>query len=81
LFLTLTYILSKKTSRLLELNYEDCVLMMMTTAALHTSLVLAATMVFIPDQPVAATIIGMLIELPHLIVLKIILKRQYKIRK
>ena len=55
--------------------------MMMTTAARHTSLVLAATMVFIPDQPVAATIIGMLIELPHLIVLKIILKRQYKMRK
>ncbi|MEM9123997.1 MAG: arsenic resistance protein [Pseudomonadota bacterium] len=77
-FFVATFLLSKTISTLMKLTYEDRVLLTMTTAARNAPLMLALTLVVIPDQPViyAAIIIGMLIELPHLVALKMILTRQ-----
>ncbi|MEM6780817.1 MAG: arsenic resistance protein [Pseudomonadota bacterium] len=78
LFFILTFFLSDFISKIMKLSYEDRVLMKMTTAARNAPLMLAITMAVIPNQPIiyAAIIIGMLIELPHLVALKVILKTQ-----
>lgn len=78
LFFTVTYFLSELISKVMKLPYEDRVLMTMTTAARNAPLMLALTTVVVPDQPIiyAAIIIGMLVELPHLVALKVILTRQ-----
>lgn len=78
LFFTLTFILGEIVAKFMKLNYEDRVLLTMTTGARNAPLMLAITMAVIPDQPIiyAAIIIGMLIELPHLVALKVILLRQ-----
>ncbi|MEM9168042.1 MAG: arsenic resistance protein [Pseudomonadota bacterium] len=78
LFFVLTYFLSEAISKLMRLRYEDRVLMTMTTAARNAPLMLALTIAVIPDQPTiyAAIVIGMLIELPHLVALKTILVRR-----
>lgn len=80
IFFALTFSASWILSRLMNFAYEDQVLLTMTTAARNAPLMLAVTVTVIPDQPViyAAIIIGMLIELPHLILLKTILLRQFK---
>ncbi|MEM7775311.1 MAG: bile acid:sodium symporter [Pseudomonadota bacterium] len=78
LFFMLTFLLSEMISRAMNLAYEDRVLITMTTAARNAPLMLALAMVVMPDQPViyAAIIIGMLVELPHLVALKFILMRR-----
>ncbi|MEM1132823.1 MAG: arsenic resistance protein [Pseudomonadota bacterium] len=78
LFFVLTFLLSEAIAKIMKLSYEDRVLMTMTTAARNAPLMLAVTMVVIPDQPVvyAAIIIGMLVEFPHLVALKVILERR-----
>lgn len=77
-FFVATYLLSEITSKWMRLSYEDRVLMTMTTAARNAPMMLVITMVTLPDQPIiyAAIIIGMLVELPHLIALKGVLLRQ-----
>ncbi|MEM6899584.1 MAG: arsenic resistance protein [Pseudomonadota bacterium] len=77
LFFSVTFLLSEGLSKLLGLAYEDRVLLTMTTAARNAPLMLVLTLVAIPDQPIvyAALIIGMLVELPHLVALKAILER------
>ena len=77
-FFIATYFLSEMVSRAMRLDHADQVLMTMTTAARNAPLMLALTMAVLPDQPIvyAAIIIGMLIELPHLVGLKMVLKRQ-----
>jgi ACR3 family arsenite transporter len=78
LFFTLTFLLSEIISKVMKLPYEDHVLMTMTTAARNAPLMIALTVAVIPNQPIiyAAIIIGMVIELPHLVALKVIfLKR------
>lgn len=78
LFFVSTYFLSKAVSKLMKLSYEDRVLITMTTTARNAPLMLAVTMAVIPDQPIiyAAIIIGMLVELPHLVALKVVLMKQ-----
>ncbi|MEM7660806.1 MAG: arsenic resistance protein [Pseudomonadota bacterium] len=78
LFFAATFLLSEGISKLLGLAYEDRVLLTMTTAARNAPLMLALTLVVIPDQPVvyAALIIGMLVELPHLVALKTLLEHR-----
>lgn len=78
LFFVATYFLSEGVSKWMRLSYEDRVLMTMTTAARNAPMMLVITMVTLPDQPIvyAAIIIGMLVELPHLIALKSVLLLQ-----
>ena len=80
LFFTLTFFLSEGISKLMKLPYEDRVLITMTTAARNAPMMLVITMAVIPDQPIiyAAIIIGMLVELPHLVALKMLLLKQQK---
>ena len=78
LFFTITFLLSEAIARFMKLPHEDHVLMTMTTAARNAPLMIALTVAVIPNQPIiyAAIIIGMVIELPHLVALKVIfLKR------
>ncbi|MEM7493043.1 MAG: arsenic resistance protein [Pseudomonadota bacterium] len=77
-FFVATFFLAEGISKLMKLSHEDRVLMTMTTAARNAPLMLVVTMAVIPDQPLiyAAIVIGMLVELPHLIALKSVLKRQ-----
>lgn len=78
LFFTMTFILGEVVSKFMKFNYEDRVLLTMTTGARNAPLMLALTMGVIPDQPIiyAAIIIGMLVELPHLVALKVILLKR-----
>ncbi|MEM1086422.1 MAG: arsenic resistance protein [Pseudomonadota bacterium] len=77
-FFIATYLLSEAISKVMNLSYEDHVLMSMTTAARNAPMMLVVTMAVIPDQPIiyAAIIIGMLVELPHLVGLKSVLRRR-----
>ena len=52
----------------------------MTTTAGNAPLILAVTMAVIPQQPIiyAAIVIGMLIELPHSTLLKVVLIKRKK---
>ncbi len=83
LFFTLTYLLSEVISKIMKLPHEDHVLMTMTTGARNAPLMLAVTIAVLPDQPIiyAAIIIGTLIEFPHLIALKVLLKRKHGLDK
>lgn len=66
-----TYFVGEKLSDIFRFDRPDRVLLAMTTAARNAPLMLAVTVVAIPDQPLiyAAIIIGMLLEFPHLTVL------------
>ncbi|MEM7462303.1 MAG: arsenic resistance protein [Pseudomonadota bacterium] len=82
-FFLATYLLSEAVAKWMGLAYEDRVLITMTTAARNAPLMLAITIVVLPNQPLiyAAIIIGMLVELPHLVALKSILLRQRNSRR
>lgn len=71
-FFVAMYGLGELLARLFALRYPEHALLAMTTAARNAPLMLVVTAVAIPDQPLvyAALIIGMLVELPHLIGLK-----------
>ncbi|MEM8833723.1 MAG: arsenic resistance protein, partial [Pseudomonadota bacterium] len=77
LFFIVIFFLSEGISKIMQFSYEDRVLIKMTMAARNAPLMLAVTMAVMPDQPIiyAAIIIGMLVELPHLVGLKVILLR------
>ena len=72
LFFTTTFLLGEGLSRLAGLTYPQHALLAMTMAARNAPLMLAVTAVAIPDQPLilAALVIGMLVEFPHLTGLK-----------
>jgi len=75
IFFILIYALSEMLSRLFKLDYPEYALLTMTTAARNAPLMLAITAVTLPEQPLiyAVLVIGMLVELPHLTILKHVL--------
>lgn len=80
-FFAATYFLVEGLSALFHLEYPERVLLTMTTAARNAPLMLGITAVAFPDQPLvyAAIIIGMLVEFPHLTILKHILLHRRKV--
>ena len=72
LFFAATFLVGEGLSWLAGLSYPQHALLAMTTAARNAPLMLAVTAVSIPDQPLilAALVIGMLVEFPHLTALK-----------
>jgi ACR3 family arsenite efflux pump ArsB len=79
-FFVATYVLGDGISRFFRLHYPEHVLLTMTTAARNAPLMLGITAAAIPDQPLiyAALVIGMLVEFPHLTLLKHLLLRKQK---
>jgi len=79
LFFAATFLASEALSRVAGLSYPQHALLTMTMAARNAPLMLAITAVAIPDQPLilAALVIGMLIEIPHLTALRQLLLRQH----
>lgn len=71
-FFLLTFLLGESLSRLFQLRYSEHALLMMTIASRNSPLMLAVTMAVLPDQPLiyAALVMGMLVEFPHLTVLR-----------
>jgi ACR3 family arsenite efflux pump ArsB len=78
LFFVATFLMGEGLARLFRLPYPQQALLAMATAARNAPLMLAVTAVAIPDQPLilAAIVIGMLVEFPHLTALKQVLLRQ-----
>lgn len=76
-FLVTTYLLGELTSRTFRLAYPDRALLAMTTAARNAPLTLAMTTLAMPHRPLvqAALVLGMLVEFPHLTVIKHLLLR------
>ena len=76
-FFIITFLLGEFLSRLFKLNYPEHALLTMTIAARNAPLMLAITMAVLPNQPLvyAALIIGMLVEFPHLTLLRRLLLR------
>lgn len=74
-FFVLTFVLSEVISRGCRLAYPEHALLSMTIAARNAPLMLAVTMTVLPGQPLiyAALVIGMLVEFPHLTLLRRIL--------
>jgi ACR3 family arsenite efflux pump ArsB len=74
-FFVLTFLLGEGLSRLFQLHYPEHALLTMTIAARNAPLMLAVSMVALPEQPLiyAALVIGMLVEFPHLIALRCLL--------
>lgn len=72
LFFVVMYLLGEAVARLFGLSHGEQALLSMTTAARNAPLMLVITAAAIPGQPLvyAALVIGMLLELPHLIGLK-----------
>ncbi|MEM1285130.1 MAG: arsenic resistance protein [Pseudomonadota bacterium] len=81
LFFTATFMLGEALSRLGKFAYEQRALLSMTMAARNAPLMLVITSAAIPDQPLilAAIVMGMLVEIPHLTMLKQLLLRQRRI--
>lgn len=77
LFLVVTYALGELAARWLALTYREHALVVMTTSARNAPLILALTVVALPDRPLihAAIVLGMLVELPHLTALQYLLRR------
>lgn len=71
-----TYFVGERLSDIFRFDRPERVVLAITTAARNAPLMLAVTVVAIPDQPLiyAAIIIGMLLEFPHLTVLTMLLK-------
>lgn len=76
-FFVSTYLLGEGISRLAGFAYPEHALFTMTTAARNAPLMLGVTTIALPDQPLiyAALVIGMLVEFPHLTVLRALLLR------
>lgn len=71
-FFALTFIAGRILSQIARLRYEEHALLAMTTAARNAPLMLALTAVAIPNQPLVLAVIvfGMLVEIPHLTLLR-----------
>lgn len=78
LFFASTYLLGEWASRRCALRYPEHVLLTMTLAARNAPLMLAVTMAVLPGQPLvyAAIVAGMLLEFPHLALLRHLLLRK-----
>ncbi|NYS80319.1 MULTISPECIES: arsenic resistance protein [Halomonadaceae] len=74
-FFVLTFLLSEIICRFCRLDYPEHALLTMTIAARNAPLMLAVTMTALPGQPLiyAALVIGMLVEFPHLTLLRRVL--------
>lgn len=72
LFFFVVFIMSQTLARLFRLDHPESVLLTMTTAARNAPLMLVLTVAAIPDQPLilVALIVGMIVEFPHLTILK-----------
>ncbi len=79
-FFMITYALAEGAAKLAKLEYPEQCLLTFTTGARNAPLMLGLAMVVLPNQPlIYVTItIGMLIEFPHLIALKVILLKRFK---
>lgn len=79
-FFITTYWLAKMLSAFFQFQYPEKALLTMTIAARNAPLMLAITMAALPNQPLiyAAIVIGMLIEFPHLIILRRALLKSHK---
>jgi ACR3 family arsenite transporter len=77
-FFAATYAVGNLLSTLFGFEYPEHALLAMTTAARNAPLMLALTMVALPGQPLvyAAIVIGMLVEFPHLTVIRALLVRR-----
>lgn len=74
-FFLSTFLLGEGISRVFHFDYPEHALLVMTTAARNAPLMLGVTAAAIPGQPLiyGALIIGMLVEVPHLTVLRHVL--------
>lgn len=74
-FFAATYVMAEMISRAFRLSTPEQTLLAMTTAARNAPLMLVITAIAIPDQPLiyAAIVVGMLVEFPHLTILKQVL--------
>lgn len=81
-FFVATFAIGETISRIARLDHAAHALVTMTTSARNAPLMLAVTMVALPDQPVthAAIVLGMLIEFPHLTVITQVLRRERRLR-
>ncbi|MEM8981824.1 MAG: arsenic resistance protein [Pseudomonadota bacterium] len=79
-FFVVVYLLGEGISRAFKLPYRERALLSMTMASRNAPLMLAVSMVVLPDQPLiyAALVIGMLIEIPHLAALSHVLLRSQR---
>ena len=77
-FFLSTYLLGEGIARIFRFDYPEHALLAMTTAARNAPLMLGVTAAALPNQPLiyGALIIGMLVEFPHLTVLKHILLKK-----
>jgi len=77
-FFVCTYLLGEGISRLGRFAYPEHALLTMSIAARNAPLMLAVTMAAMPGEPLvyAALVIGMLVEFPHLTVLRRVLLGQ-----
>jgi ACR3 family arsenite transporter len=82
LFFTVTYGIGEAASRTFRFAGPERALLVMTTAARNAPLMLALTTVALPGQPLvyAAIMVGMLVEFPHLTLLRSLLLRGGKTR-
>jgi ACR3 family arsenite efflux pump ArsB len=78
LFFAVVFVLGEGVSRLFRLRSPEHALLTMTTSARNAPLMLAVTMVALPDQPIvhAAIVLGMLAEFPHLTVVTQLLRHR-----
>lgn len=78
LFFIATFLLGESVSRAVRFAYPEHALLTMTLAARNAPLMLAVTMAALPGQPLiyAAIVIGMLLEFPHLTLLRHLLLRR-----
>jgi ACR3 family arsenite efflux pump ArsB len=76
-FFCVTFVLSELLARTFLLTYPDRALLTMTVAARNSPWMLGITVVAFPEQPLiyAALILGMLVEFPHLTLLRTLLLR------
>lgn len=83
IFFVLTFLLGEGISRVFGLRYPEHALLTMTIAARNALLMLAVTMVALPNQPLiyAALVIGMLVEFPHLTALRRVLLTRQSVRQ
>ncbi|MEO0369705.1 MAG: arsenic resistance protein [Pseudomonadota bacterium] len=77
-FFVLNWLLSHTLSKVFRLRFSDYALLAMTMASRNAPLMLAVTIVVIPDQPMiyGALVVGMLVEIPHLTLLRHLLLRR-----
>jgi len=71
-FFLITFLIGEGLSRLFQFGYPEHALLTMSIAARNAPLMLAVTMVALPNQPLiyAALVIGILVEFPHLTALQ-----------